>query len=65
MDSSGVMESDKWGHCQDERLLGFDGTEWTDAFCKFPFILNGSYYDECTREETEIENTAAIEKWNK
>ncbi len=49
--STGVVVSGKWGLCQDERTIIYDGSG-AGSFCPMPFLYNRQYFDTCTRKSS-------------
>ena len=47
--SSGNAVTGKWGLCQDERDIIYDGSG-AGQFCPMPFLYNREYYDTCTKK---------------
>ena len=56
------MVSGQFRLCQDERTIIYSG-DGAGAFCPFPFIHNGSYYDSCTRNHKDGSMALAEHYW--
>ena len=47
VDAEGTVMPNKWGYCNDDRVLAYRGNDEVETACLFPFLYNRVWYDIC------------------